>query len=139
MSGICPEYVLKVYQNNNVHFQDIFRTFKCPEYVPKRDRFRTFILSGIHHRPGFLRTITLLDSLWTFSGQFLDIFGTYFFFRTFSGHFQAKIYHLTRARIYQLTQARIKNLYLMLVKFIHNAINIYNISSIYIKFKALLN
>src|ERR1051325_6326366 len=95
---------------------------QCPEYVPKRDHFRTFILSGIHHCPGFLKTITLLDSLWTFSGHFLDIFGTYVFFRTFSGHFQARIY-LTRARIYQLTQARIKNLYLM-VKFIYNAINI---------------
>src|ERR1051325_11696201 len=130
----------KVYQNNNVHFRGIFWTYSGHPSV--RNMFQNVIVSG---HSFCLENIIVLDFsklllYWTVYGlseHFLDIFGTYIFFRTFSGHFQARIY-LMRARIYQLTQARIKNLYLM-VKFIHNDINIYNISSIYIKFKVLLN
>ena len=137
MSGICPEYVLKVYQNNNVHFRGIFRAYS--EHPRVRNMFQNVIVSGHSFCPENIIVLDFSKLLlyWTVYGHFQNIFLIFSGHIFFSGHFQARIY-LTRARIYQLTQARIKNLYLM-VKFIHNDINIYNISSIYIKFKVLLN
>jgi len=129
MSGICPEYVLKVYQNNNVHFRDIFRTYSGHPSV--RNMFQNVIVSGHSFCPEYIIVLDFSKLLlyWTVYRHFQDIFlifsGHMFFFRIFSGHFQARIY-LTRARIYQLTQARIKNqIYTQCHKYIQYQFNLY--------------
>ena len=133
MKKQCPEYVRNMSRKCTKIIMYTFGTYSghIPNIRVSGICSKTWSFPDIH----FVRNTSLswISQNYYFTGQFMDIFRTFswyfrdiwFFqdiFRTFSGHFQA----------------RIKNLYLM-VKFIHNDINIYNISSIYIKFKVLLN
>src|SRR5436190_13615207 len=88
MSGICPEYVPKVYQNNNVHFRDIFRTYS--EHPSVRNMFQNVIVSGHSFCPEYIIVLNFSKLLlyWTVYGHFQDIFLIFSGHMVFSGHFQ---------------------------------------------------
>jgi hypothetical protein len=129
MKKQCLEYVPNMSRKCTKIIMYTFGTYSG--YPSVRNMFQNVIVSGHSFCPEYIIVLDFSKLLlyWTVYGHFQDIFlifsGHMFFFRTFSGHFQARIY-LTRARIYQLTQARIKNqIYTQCHKYIQYQFNLY--------------